>query len=276
MPVIDRQRQFRQLGMIRLGYSSPGRNGGKTPKRSDTIRLTSPDRFTLDSAAEVFGGTVADFPQGDRDKFLLVTERTSIEIGVTRIDPTQWMEHWDGGTCKVRCDGETVHGPRGSTLIGRPCVCKIKYPDTTDRYEAGKSRQACKIVTRINVIIPEIPDIGVWRMDTRGEHAADELIMTIGIIQSILRANPKENIVPCVFALEWRKNVDKQPYPVPVIRLRQTYNEVVQQVLAGEQAQIAQSQQVLLSDGQQQKQLEGPEEGQDDIDIDGVFQAQEE
>lgn len=269
MSVMKRQRQLRQLGMIRLGFSKPGRTGGKIPQRSDTIILTSPDRNTLEAASKLFGGDVKDFPNGDRDKFSLVTKCSEIAIGVTEIAPTQWMEYYNKGTLQVRCDGCTVHGPRGSKLVDKPCLCAIKFPEPDARYEAVKNREACKIVTRVSVMIPDVPDIGVWRLDTRGEHAADELMMTLEVIQAILRNNPATKMVPCFLAIEQRKNADKQPYPVPVIRLPMSFNEITKQVEAGEEQRRLSNEQKALTDGGQ-RQLSPPSNPDDP---DGVFNA---
>lgn len=247
MPVIDRQLLLRDLGTLRLGFSTPGRNGGKAPKRSDKWILTSPDRANLEKAAQSFGGIVVPFPQGETDKWSLTTTKTEIPIDVTLVKPTQWMEHYDGSTCLIRCNNQVICGPRNSLNLGKPCICKARYPDANDRYEAAKQRQACKIATRINVMVPDASDIGVWMLATHSEHAADELILTFEFIQSILKNNGQQRY-RCKLAIDQRKNTDKQPYPVPVIRTAETMNEIAALLegLKNEQKQLT-SGQALLS-----------------------------
>jgi len=289
MAVITKQMQALQIGTIRLGCSTPGRKGGKQPQRSDTIRLTSSDRYVLDEAAKLFDGTVSDFPTGEKDKFLLVTTRTEIPIAVTLVEPTQWMEHWDNGL-KIRCDGVTICGPWDSALVGKPCWCSAKFPNPSDRYEAAKNRQACKIVTRVSVRIPGIPDvIGVWRFDTHSDHAAGELMMTLNIIQGILKSYPGEWSVPCFLRIEMRKNGKKQPYPVPIIILKRTIAEITSEMeasmvrrLEGPMARLTAPAQQQLTTGTQ-KQLEAPDDDGDHIDTtfnsddpEGVFRNDEE
>src|SRR5690606_20332280 len=43
--------------------------------------------------------------------------------------------------------------------------------------------RACKATTRVNVMLPDLPDVGVWRLETHGINAAFELPGTIEIIQ---------------------------------------------------------------------------------------------
>jgi len=273
MPVINVQRKMRQLGTVRLGFSTPGSRGGKRPNRSKTIILTSPDKWALEHAAAQFGGTVTDFPEGSVDKFKLITERTEIPIAVTSIEASQWREHWDKGSCVLRCNGEEICGPRKSPMLGKPCHCKKIYPDDSERYEAAKVNKACKLVTRFSFMIPSVPDIGVWRLDTRGEHAAEELPLTVEFIQSALGEG--RMYVPCTLAIEQRKNTDGQPYPVPVVRLTQSMQEI-------EAARLTAPTPQQLATGTQ-KQLEAPDDDGDHIDTtfnsddpEGVFRNEEE
>ncbi len=68
--ILTLQRQLRELGRIRSGYSEPYTKDGKELRRavrSPTFILTAPVRDQLDLAAELWGGTVERWqPMGNR------------------------------------------------------------------------------------------------------------------------------------------------------------------------------------------------------------------
>lgn len=224
MSIINLQLRMRQIGSIRMGYSEPGRNGGKQPKRSKTWRLTSPDKHPLEVMKSLFGGTIIDFPQGRVDKFCLVTDVTELPVAVTATEETQWMEHWQEGKCVLRCDGCTIVGPRTSPQRGKPCLCRRKYPVEEDRIEAAKKQLACAIQTRVSMMIPDAPDLGLWRLDTKGFYAATELPLTLRFLRFCLARGMAK--IDCTLAIEQRKNGEGQPFPVPVIRVSQSVREL--------------------------------------------------
>ena len=69
---------------------------------------------------------------------------------------SQWFELWKAGGCERRCDG-VAQIPSGEV-----CIC-----DAEDR--------ECKPHTRLSLLLPRLLGSGLWRLDTQGEYAANEL-----------------------------------------------------------------------------------------------------
>src|SRR6202008_1563761 len=103
---------------------------------------------------DLYGGVVTPWkpPTADEGQFEVVTTAKSLDILVPPGQPvTQWMEMWAAGGCARRCDGVT------EVLTIQPCLC----PDDVDkRNELAKKGQACKITTRLSVMLPALPDLG--------------------------------------------------------------------------------------------------------------------
>lgn len=163
MAIIHIQRSVRQVGRIRLGEQVASANGKSRPVKLASFRLTSPQRGPIDKAADLYGGQVSPF-DNDRsdDRWQVTTEADSIPVV---IPPThhldQWMELWGGSGCDRRCDGERMTVADGRS-VDQACVCD---PDN----------RACKITTRLWVVLPELEALGVWRVETHGYYAAAEL-----------------------------------------------------------------------------------------------------
>lgn len=189
-PVLDIQRRLMELGRIRLGAKTT--NGA--PKKLDKFRLTSASRSLLEVAADVYGGTVREWAGApDEGYFELYTERDILDIILPPVfdssgDPTvpysQWYELWSGGGCDRRCDGQV------ETLSGKPCMCN---PD----------ERACKITTRVQVILPDLPGLGVWRLESHGWNAAALLPGTLELLGRAAHAN---QFIPGVLRLEQRSS----------------------------------------------------------------------
>ena len=125
-----------------------------------TWRLTSPYRDLLEAAAARWGGEVRrweDAP-GAGEQWDLVTEASELDVLVPPQDvsASQFHELWRAGGIARRCDGET------ELLSGGPCQCDPDHPD-------------CDVSTHLFVLLPELPDLGVWRLRTTGWAAAQEL-----------------------------------------------------------------------------------------------------
>ena len=92
---------------------------------------------------------------------------------------SQWMELWRGGGCVRRCDG------RREMLTDSPCMC----PDNPkERTALAAKGEACKPTTRLNVMLPKVPDIGVWRLETHSYYAAVELAGTADVLRKATEA----------------------------------------------------------------------------------------
>jgi hypothetical protein len=223
MPILTIQKQAKEIGRIRIGYSEPGRNGGKTPRRSDTFILTSDNKAALEAAAQVFGGEVRPWSVKD-GVFVLVTKLSEMPILVVDIPETQWYEFWNGGACELRCDGETIQGPTGSPRVGKPCLCSQKHPNLADRIAAAGKGKACKPTTRVSVMIPDAQDLGVWRFESHGYYTAAEIPTTLQFIRSALGHG--RAFMPATLAISQRSRGSKR-FPVFDIRIGQTVKEFV-------------------------------------------------
>lgn len=170
-PVLDLQRQLRELGRIRMGDKG-GNNGAQ--RRLDKFRLTSPSQGILNAAAAVYGGQVREWSGApDPPQFELYTEREVITVAIPPMDEpfSQWYELWSAGGCQRRCDGQTAMVAYDNGLRERSCVCKAEGQE-------GKDRE-CNLTTRAPFILPEVPGIGVWRLESKGYNVATSLTGTL-------------------------------------------------------------------------------------------------
>lgn len=205
MPLLDIQRRMRELGRIRTGVQAPTGNGRKRPAKLEHFRLTSPSRDLIEAAASVYGGEARPWD----GQWEVVTDSDAIDVVIPPGQSiSQWYEMWSGGGCQRRCDGRT------NVLTDTPCACPA---DPAERREAAANGQACKPTTRLNVILPDIPDLGVWRLESHGYYAASELSGTVEVLESAGR------LLPARLRLEQREV--KRPgkpasrFAVPVLEL---------------------------------------------------------
>jgi hypothetical protein len=182
MPILDLQQRIRELGRIRIGQKVATSNGKTRPSKLNRFRLTSPSRELLDRVATQYGGTVAPWtPDGGAGQYEVITEATRMPILVPHQPVSQYYELWSGGGCQRRCDGVT------ELLKDRPCICG---PDPEERQ--------CKPTTRLNVVLSEVPGVGVWRLESHGYYAALELP---GVAELLAKAG---GYVPAFLGLEER------------------------------------------------------------------------
>jgi hypothetical protein len=201
MGIVTLQRQMRELGRIRTGNQVAAANGRRLPNKLDTFRLTSESRELIDAAAEAFGGTVVPWKNDGKPEFEVIVEVTAIDIVVPPGQPvSQWYEMWSGGGCQRRCDGIT------NVLTMEPCLCP---EDTAIRLDLAAKGEACKATTRLNVILPQLPDLGVWRLESHGYYAAVHLA---GAAEILAMASERGQLIPARLRLvEGTKKVPGQP-----------------------------------------------------------------
>jgi hypothetical protein len=195
--VIDIQRRHMELGRIRMGEK--GSKG--QPQRLSTWRLTSASKELLDSAAAIYGGTVGEWTDApDSGYYELTTETAVLDVMVPPGDAySQYYELWSGGGCKRRCDGVT------ELLTDSPCKC-----DADER--------ECKITTRINVMLPRVAGLGVWRLESHGYYAGAELPNQLDLLQQVSGGR----LVAGALRIEQRsakKDGTTKRFPVPVLDL---------------------------------------------------------
>lgn len=220
MPIIALQRRLVPVGRIRMGEKKTARNGKKYPAKLDTWRLTSADPARLRAVAEVYGGNVRPW----EEQHEVYTEAKALDIVVIPGQAvSQHMELWgqrpDRGddkprpvVCLRRCDGVT------ELLTDRPCICATEPGDDT----------ACKPVTHLMVMLPKIAGIGTWRVTTRGNNAAAELLGTAEILEQLTAAG---ELVPARLRLDQRTSVNPDTgvtnhFVVPVIDIDIALNDV--------------------------------------------------
>ncbi|GAA1768375.1 hypothetical protein [Nonomuraea bangladeshensis] len=175
--IIDRQHRLRTIGRIRLG-TFEGR-----PKASEFFIPTSEFEHFIRELADIYGGKVEQWkPQGDGGMQwrLMNEELTSLDAIIPpHRDPLdQAYEKWSRGGKQARCNGETVEN-----LGGRPCICKAQWGPRF--WESAPPQQACKLHTRLNIWLPEVRDIGVWLLETKGANAGAELPGFVDVIQAM-------------------------------------------------------------------------------------------
>lgn len=221
-PLLDMQMRFRELGRIRSGEK--GAKG--EPKKLSTLRFTSASKTYLDALAAQHGGTVKPWTGAPEEgMFELVTKAAQIDIvlppvfsaedGTPTTAYSQWFELWSGGGCQRRCDGETESAGKKP----QPCLCN---PEDRE----------CKLTTRVSFMIPDVPGLGVWRLESHGWNAAVELP---GTLEVLIMAASEHRFIPAVLRVEPRtKKVPGEGtrrFVVPVIELP---GVTVRQLASGE------------------------------------------
>ncbi|WP_097922065.1 hypothetical protein [Streptomyces sp. wa1063] len=165
MPIIDLQMRMRQLGEIRIGHvvatGKTRRDGkpGTRPAKLNHFRFTSPSREILNSVAELYGGEVKPWTpaNGGPSEFEVYSTTNRLPVLIPPRDSvSQWYELYAGSKCQRRCDGVTEH------KRDRPCLC-------------DPENRECKITTRVNVMLRDVPALGQWLLITKGYYAATEL-----------------------------------------------------------------------------------------------------
>jgi hypothetical protein len=159
---IDEQGAGRELGIIRIGEKKATANGGSRPAMRETFRLTSPYRAILEAVKARYGGELRPWKER-AGHWELLTDVNELKCVLIPDDcVNQWYERWSGGGCTHRCDGETVRmiGREGEP-IERECLCD---PDNRE----------CALMTRLSVMLSDVPILGVWRLNSKGKIFAKE------------------------------------------------------------------------------------------------------
>lgn len=218
MPIEGLTARYRELGRLKFGEDL-----GDRPTQLDTWRITSPDPQLIQAAAARYGGTPTDTWSE------VITQTDSLEVLLPPQDVAagQWYEAWGSGGLIRRCNGHVtveVAGDGASWTETGPCVCD---PD----------RRECRLRTVLRVILPDLPDVGIWRLSTGSIYAATELPAAAEVIQ---RASP-DFLAPAVLALEHRETKRRgeaqHQYVVPVLRTTSTLRELLE-ASAGPRGQL--------------------------------------
>jgi hypothetical protein len=234
MPIITLQKSMRRLGRIRMGsqVAATRQDGTPTtrPKKLETWRMTSPSQELLEAAAEMYGGQVAEWagsPSGRQWELFTTADAIEVIIPPGDMAFSQWFELWSGGGCQRRCDGQT------EMLSDTACVCPA---DPDERIEVAGKGKACKPTTRLFVIQPRLPDVGLWHFESHGFYAATEIPGTINIIRA---AAANGTLIPARLRIEQRsvkRDGETKNFAVPVIELptMTTHTFMTGEIPAGE------------------------------------------
>lgn len=210
MPILDLQRRLREAGRIRIGIQVPipDRKGKTRPAKLSTFRLTSQDEAAVNAAAALFGGKPQRWegaPTGEQWEVITETSVMPVVVPPAATVFSQWYETWSGGGCIRRCDGLT------EMLSDIPCLC------------AAEDERTCTPHTRLNMILRDLPGIGVWRLETQGWYAATELAGTVEVIAA---AATRGQLLPAVLRLEERQvkrpGEQTKKFAVPVLDIAVT------------------------------------------------------
>lgn len=224
------------IGRIRLGYSEP--IPGKTtrtgqpvskPVKLGTFRFTSESRPAAESAARAHGGEVREWNNRGRREWDVITDADELMVSVPNspgaIDVT--YEWWAGRECLHRCDGAT------DRKTGKPCICPA---DPIERHFASKAnpQQACGLKTRISLVLPDLIDVGTWRLDTGGFYAAGELLSKAQVME-VLR-DRVGLMIPARLWLSRRSDVvggQVRRWITPMLELQGTLRDYADRQLGG-------------------------------------------
>lgn len=150
-----------EQGRIRTGVKTE-----RAMRALDTFRFTSSDLAAITQLSDVYGGTVSKWmpPRSKQQQWEVITDASTVRVFLPPNSITVWYEEWAGGGLVRRCDGVTMtvptKTPDGVEMDEVPCACG----------PAG-----CTPHTRLQVILPEIRFGGVWRLESKGWNAANEL-----------------------------------------------------------------------------------------------------
>ena len=223
MPIVDIQRRFRELGRIRTGHKVRTKGGRMAPAKLPRFRLTSPWQHLIEQAAEVYGGEAKPWRnEGTKaDEWEVIIDAESLPVVVPPGEVfDQWYELWTGGGCSRRCDGVR------QTLVDRACQCP---EDPHDRQEKAAKGEACKPTTRLRLMLPDVADVGIWRLESHGFHAAAELGGAAGLVEAATRQGA---MIPADLRLAAREGARRPGEPrksfyVPALSFRGTLGPVL-------------------------------------------------
>ena len=214
MPLLDLEVQRRavEVGRIRLGTSTPRPGGGKKPQTLEKWRFTSRSEDAVRAIAALWGGQPRPW-EGSRGQWEVFSDVSEIPVvvpGGPAVISQQW-ELWDGGAVQRRCDG------RYDTVSEGPCVC------------AQQNRRACKPISRVGLILADVPGMGTWRLETGGMNAALELGGSAELLAKLREAG---QMVPATLRLETRQS-GRNVYPVPVLVANTTFRALATGEMVG-------------------------------------------
>jgi len=210
-PILELQRRLHESGRIRIGVTVPTGQGKTRPKKLETFRITSQDKRALDQVASLYGGAVTpwqDAPVGQQWEVITNTAEIRVAVPPERMALTQSYELWSGGGCQRRCDGERQQNDE-------PCFCVALDAD-------DQRTPRCSRHTRVSVMLADLATTGLWRLDTQGFYASEELAGAFMVAQMISQQTGR-TLLPGWLRLEQREikrpGEPTKKFAVPVLDL---------------------------------------------------------
>lgn len=224
MPIRTLQTRGRQIGEIRIGVQvdtgKTRRDGTKIfrPSKLDKFRLTTKSSNVAHAVAAAFGGTARQTVLANgTPTWEVMTDLDELPVMVPPGDAviSQWFELYTKAGCVRRCDGEVEQRTQ------KPCMCPS---DPVERVALAGQGEACKPVSRLNVMLPDLPDLGNWKLASGGYYAATELGGAAAVLAAAREAGV---IVPAVLRLEQREirrisaddKAEVRKFAVPVLEI---------------------------------------------------------
>ena len=179
-------------GRIRLGVKTE-----RAMKSLDTFRFTSPDKEAIEQIASTHGGNVNSWtpPKSKQQQWEVITTSSEIRVFLPPNSIDVWYEQWSAGGCQRRCDGVSadvpVKTPDGMDTDSVPCLCSLEQS------------MVCSPYTRLRVVLPEIRFGGVWRLESKGWNAANEMpgmagmlgqLQSIGLAEAMLSLEKRTKV----------------------------------------------------------------------------------
>lgn len=203
------QARAAEHGRLRTGYTQ-----GNRPMRSSTWVITSHSEEHVATAAKLWGGEPEQWSplNSTISQWRVITKASSIEALITPGDPlNQYNEMWSKGGCQRRCDGET------ELLSRQSCLCARQFGDDWHLQPKGR---VCSTTSRLNVMLPDLSGMGMWRAETHSFYAAQEWG---GMVDMVLAGTDGRGFVPVNLRIEPRQRVadgQTKKFPVVVVELR--------------------------------------------------------
>lgn len=207
--LLNIQRRAAEHGRLRTGYTS-----GNRPVRSATWVITSHSEEHVRTAAKLWGGSPEQWTplNSTTAQWRVITEAASIEALITPGDPlNQYNELWSAGGCQRRCDGAT------ELLSRQACICARQFGEN---WHLQKKGNVCSATSRLNVMLPDLSGMGMWRAETHSFYAASEWG---GMVDMVLAGTDGRGFVPVTLRIEPRQVIREgktKKFPVVVVELR--------------------------------------------------------
>ncbi len=159
-------------GRAKIGEKTLSSKGKEIPTKIDYIKFVDGQQNRIDAVHEILGDKPTEFiavlPSDDPDDFWWLSYR-----------------RWKASGLVCHGNGETGIMEETGEEITCPCKFAEGYDGKDGRYIKDDTRPDCKPAGSLKVIIPNLPSIGVFQIDTRGASSTNNIdyaIRTIGNI----------------------------------------------------------------------------------------------